>query len=267
MTFVANTGDQAACLTKGERYDLDTIAASEDAYEHAAKLVDQVHVAGTLKGQRGKGGGGIGPEETLISSYSGHGEDEADIANTLKVPSHGASWQGGSSDTFIVEEEIAPTVRSHPRPGSNSDGLLIAAPLSHGSNPNSNAAGRRREDDFNLVTDEPAYTLNAKPGYRDGDADTNYVTSFHMLQDPISDEDVTPAWGKGNKQGTASIGVAAGASVRRLTPTECERLQSLPDGWTQLGDTPDSRRYAALGDAVTASVGFWIGRRLIEADA
>jgi site-specific DNA-cytosine methylase len=53
-----------------------------------------------------------------------------------------------------------------------------------------------------------------------------------------------------------------GASVRRLTPTECERLQAFPDGWTQLGGTPDSRRYAALGDAVTVNVAEWIGRRL-----
>ena len=50
--------------------------------------------------------------------------------------------------------------------------------------------------------------------------------------------------------------------VRRLTPTECERLQGLPDGWTDLGGTPDSRRYSALGDAVTATVARWIGERL-----
>lgn len=56
------------------------------------------------------------------------------------------------------------------------------------------------------------------------------------------------------------VRVVDGSGVRRLTPTECERLQSLPDGWTDFG--PDSRRYAALGDAVTASVSEWIGRRL-----
>ena len=50
--------------------------------------------------------------------------------------------------------------------------------------------------------------------------------------------------------------------VRRLTPLECERLQGLPDGWTLPG--ADSRRYAGLGDAVTASVAEWIGRRLLE---
>ncbi len=54
--------------------------------------------------------------------------------------------------------------------------------------------------------------------------------------------------------------VPSESAVRRLTPTECERLQGFPDGWTDLG--PDSRRYAALGDAVTVPVAEWIGRRL-----
>jgi DNA (cytosine-5)-methyltransferase 1 len=52
------------------------------------------------------------------------------------------------------------------------------------------------------------------------------------------------------------------AGVRRLTPVECERLQGFPDGWTDLG--PDSRRYAALGDAVTVNVAEWLGRRIME---
>lgn len=67
----------------------------------------------------------------------------------------------------------------------------------------------------------------------------------------------------GGKPGQGYSMTRQGSSVRRLTPTECERLQALPDGWTAHG--PDSRRYAALGDAVTASVGEWIGRRLLEA--
>lgn len=65
------------------------------------------------------------------------------------------------------------------------------------------------------------------------------------------------------RKGGGGHGVGIGQAVRRLTPTECERLQALPDGWTDFG--PDSRRYAALGDAVTASVAEWIGRRLIAA--
>jgi DNA (cytosine-5)-methyltransferase 1 len=46
--------------------------------------------------------------------------------------------------------------------------------------------------------------------------------------------------------------------IRRLTPTECERLQGFPDGWTKygIGDEPisDSQRYKMCGNAVTTNV-------------
>ncbi len=42
--------------------------------------------------------------------------------------------------------------------------------------------------------------------------------------------------------------------VRRLTPTECERLQGFPDGWTRYGhdgkEISDTRRYQFLGNSV-----------------
>lgn len=131
-------------------------------------------VANTMKSQRGRNGGGIGPEETLVAATS-----------------------------------IAETVRSHPRPGSNSNG--------------------------NLVSFDAGFSNQGAPD------DKAILT--RKLRRAIS----SPATG-----------------VRRLTPTECERLQGLPGGWTQLGDTPDSRRYSALGDAVTATVAEWIGHRLEE---
>ena len=70
--------------------------------------------------------------------------------------------------------------------------------------------------------------------------------------------------------GATGNGAQQGASVRRLTPVECERLQGFPDGWTDIPwngkpHTPDSRRYAACGDAVTVPVAEWLGRRLMEA--
>ncbi|WP_338084981.1 DNA cytosine methyltransferase [Dehalobacterium formicoaceticum] len=38
--------------------------------------------------------------------------------------------------------------------------------------------------------------------------------------------------------------------IRRLTPLECERLQSFPDGWTLIPGASDSARYKALGNSV-----------------
>ncbi len=67
-----------------------------------------------------------------------------------------------------------------------------------------------------------------------------------------------------------------GASVRRLTPVECERLQGFPDDWTDVGDlryrgaafankgTSDGPRYRALGNAVTVPVIEYLGLRLME---
>jgi len=54
--------------------------------------------------------------------------------------------------------------------------------------------------------------------------------------------------------------VRATAVVRRLTPTECERLQGFPDGWTD--GQADSHRYKQMGNAVTVNVIEWIGAQL-----
>lgn len=105
---------------------------------------------------------------------------------------------------------ITETVRSHPRPGSNSNG--------------------------------------------------NIVTSVTLASDPISADDL--AMPQTRRNGDPGV-VSYAQGVRRLTPIECERLQGFPDQWTAHG--PDSRRYSALGDAVTVPVAEWIGRRLAQA--
>lgn len=48
--------------------------------------------------------------------------------------------------------------------------------------------------------------------------------------------------------------------ARRLTPTEGERLQGFPDGWTY--GFADSTRYRMLGNAVAVPVVEWIGKRI-----
>lgn len=57
-------------------------------------------------------------------------------------------------------------------------------------------------------------------------------------------------------------GVAHDLMVRRLTPTECERLQGFPDGWT--AGQADSHRYKQLGNAVAVPVVDWIIKNLIK---
>jgi len=58
--------------------------------------------------------------------------------------------------------------------------------------------------------------------------------------------------------------IARTSTVRRLTPTECERLQGFPDEWTE--QVSDSQRYKQMGNAVTVNVIEWIGKQLMEAE-
>lgn len=56
------------------------------------------------------------------------------------------------------------------------------------------------------------------------------------------------------------MGIMEGERIRRLTPTECERLQGFPDGWTE--GVSDTARYRLLGNAVMPPVVSYIGRHL-----
>jgi DNA (cytosine-5)-methyltransferase 1 len=69
---------------------------------------------------------------------------------------------------------------------------------------------------------------------------------------------------------TGVHGVEANMAVRRLTPTECERLQGFPDNYTNIPwrkkeESPDGPRYKALGNSMAVPVMQWIGKRIADA--
>lgn len=64
-----------------------------------------------------------------------------------------------------------------------------------------------------------------------------------------------------------SVAVQQGWAVRRLTPTECERLQGFPDGYTNIPwrgkpASPDGPRYKALGNSWAVPKFRWLGKRI-----
>ena len=79
---------------------------------------------------------------------------------------------------------------------------------------------------------------------------------------------------------TANIRAASGGSsrsyvaqpwaVRRLTPTECERLQGFPDGYTDIPyrgkRAADGPRYKALGNSMAVNVMRVLGERIQMVD-
>lgn len=61
-------------------------------------------------------------------------------------------------------------------------------------------------------------------------------------------------------------------AIRRLTPTECERLQGFPDGHTKIPwknktaeDCPDGPRYKACGNSMAVPCMKWLGQRIQKA--
>lgn len=79
---------------------------------------------------------------------------------------------------------------------------------------------------------------------------------------------LTTATGYGGGTGPSVIEKIIRWIVRRLTPTECERLQGYPDGWTDLGERVDSKgkthkdadtpRYKALGNSIALPQWYYV---------
>ena len=106
-----------------------------------------------------------------------------------------------------------------------------------------------------------ASTLNAHYGDKQGLEDQRDEVRIMQVAGTLAAE-------PGAKQQTyAHIGTA----VRRLTPTECERLQGFPDGYTDIRHggkpTPDGPRYKALGNSMAIPPMRWIGQRIAMVDA
>lgn len=132
------------------------------------------------------------------------------------------------------------------------------------------------------VDDGLANTLNR---FDTGDTRTTHVvtaTAYNVRPEygngadlRVDEADVHPTLAQQNHlpEYDRGIRVHEQATVRRLTPLECERLQGWPEvdgrGWTDIpwngkDHAPDSRRYAACGNGVTATVAYWIAARLAE---
>jgi DNA (cytosine-5)-methyltransferase 1 len=108
--------------------------------------------------------------------------------------------------------------------------------------------------------EELQYTLNATG-----------VHGICTMSDVAGPLDASYYKGQGSRQGGEREFVGYEMAVRRLTPTECERLQGFPDGYTQIPwrnksaeNCPDGPRYKALGNSWAVPVVAWIGERIAK---
>jgi len=209
----------------------------------------------------------------LLSSNGGR--DFGVVLGTLAELGYGLAWRIVDSRFFGVPQRrrrvfvVGALADGDPAGAAERAGQVLAVGTrcprhpAQGATPGPNVAG----------------TLGARTsgGGRTDDLDGHGAYVPHYYVEDFEDGTLTSSTGridrhpllanatptKDRQDASVETHIANGQGVRRLTPTECERLQAFPDGWTDLG--PDSRRYAALGDAVTVNVAHWIGRRLLEA--
>lgn len=246
------------------------------AGERSGLFFDAVRIIDTLR-----------PRWVLIENVPGlltsnGGRDFGVVLGELADVGYGVAWRVLDSQHFGVPQRrrrvfiVAALAHGDHRAASERAGAVLAVGACCDRHPQT-----RRE----TRTDNPLTSLSGlgDGGPDDNDAQGGRLVTTHTLTSAGHDasEDGT---GRGTPLtvGTLTRGSATGMDremvdagqlipgnigVRRLTPRECERLQGFPDDWTIVPTIrcPDSRRYAAMGDAVTVPVARWTGEQLKEA--
>ena len=152
-----------------------------------------------------------------------------------------------------VKDGIVPTLNARMGTGGNQ------VPVVHSYCVAGNTIDRKTENGGNGkgVLEEAAYTLNTVD--RHAVAEIYGAKSFSEYEKG----QVATLRAAGGSLGGGSENLALSHSiVRRLTPTECERLQGLPDGYTAGGS--DTARYKALGNGMAQPCADYVIRRIVE---
>ena len=244
----------ASCPRGGSGYRLDS-----DTAENL--------VAGTLKGNVGNGGGGWSV-------------DQAQAGHLIAPPLTGNPYGDDPSREGLL---VAETLRSHPRPGSNAVGAVVAHTLrGDGHDASEDGTGRGTPiipfdttqitgaaNHSNPKAGDPCHPLAA--GAHPPAVAFQSKASAHQSMNPSA---VAPSLDVGKADGMAvgrpdacqAESARAGSTVRRLSPIEAERLMGLPDNFTAVPHRgkpmADGPRYRLLGNSFAVNVARWIGERI-----
>jgi DNA (cytosine-5)-methyltransferase 1 len=209
-------------------------------------------------------------ERLAVSSGQGWWREAGDVAQTLR-----AQESANKADTLYVPQpcnEVAPAVTTGPpfsRTGNERVECEAIVPVTarmrgFGDYECDGTASALKARDYKDATDLVAYPINTQLGLRGPD------TSNSSREGLGIGKEGDPAY---TLQAAHSHAVASNLSVRRLTPTECERLQGFPDGFTQIPyrnkpaeKCPEGPRYKALGNSMAVPVMRWIGERIQQVE-
>lgn len=229
-------------------------------------------------------------------------EAGAGVAGTLAPGAHPGGFSGQDAHTgHIIAAPFAPAISASNPYGDHEsrEGLLVAHSLrgegfdasedgtgrgtpivpvastllrgGHSTNPMEETLIAFQQGGSNIgTTGLISNTLTKGNGNESGGVPCIAFSGNDDLRD-VSYE-LSPTLRCGGKEGGANwMALNQGWSVRRLTPTECERLQGFPDDYTLVpwrgSLMPDGPRYKALGNSMACNVMRWIGRRIEAVDA
>ncbi len=200
--------------------------------------------------------------ETLIPTIGGG----FDVAHSLRGEGFDASEDGTGRGTLLMPvalQDVRAMSKAQNGRGWNDDGTAYTVDT-HATQGVAVAMVNMQGSKGNAVAQEdgPSFTLNAMHGH---DVHAIVAPTITATNDPSRSPQSSEV-----TQQVAAVHLAA-MQVRRLTPTECERLQGFPDGYTAIpwrgkpaSECPDGPRYKALGNSWAVPVVRWIGRRINE---
>ena len=193
---------------------------------------------------------------------------EGDIGGTLKAS---GGVLGGESETFLVQKvyETHPADSRVREMGETCQTVTSRWGTGGGNVPLVQTVGFTQCDAARDVGIEVSPTLRSggNGGY------PNHAVAYSIREDanantfsatPLAVTPALQALRPSVQSHHAQTFIADLARVRRLTPTECERLQGFPDGftnipWRKKDTSPEGLRYKALGNSMAVPVMAWIG--------
>ena len=214
-----------------------------------------------------------GPVRNQLAGAVQHGTSSVDVSPTLRA---GGNKTGGdrppgtdvdTCETLIAvpHAAISPALKARDHKGVSSDGDgdgdgAILVPMSYGirtANTSSNGWG---------IQEEATHTLDCAQGVA-----VAQPVAFTTEQTPKFNDDCALTLTKQSPTGGGQIqSVMSAMQVRRLTPTECERLQGFPDGYTAITHrnklAADGPRYKALGNSWAVPCITWLGKRIEQVE-
>ena len=168
-------------------------------------------------------------------SLRADGLDCGDLSPTLRGMGHDSSHaNAGGQVAIAIQERVISE-----NPGNGPDGVGVR-------------------------TDDTAYTVEA----RQVTQAVAFESRFARNGRGAPSELVPPLKAQSGQtgKGDAAPLTMHGMAVRRLTPTECERLQGLPDNWTLVpyhgAPMKDAPRYKMIGNGFAIPCVSWIGSRI-----